>query len=50
MRKPAIRVTERIGPVTTSGPTPTLSGTAGGGGAHNNLHPYHAITMIYAGV
>ncbi len=40
-----------IGTVQTSGPTPNLSGTAGSGNPHNNLHPYFAITMIiYTGV
>jgi microcystin-dependent protein len=39
------------GPVTTTGPTPNLSGTSGGGSPHNNLHPYYAMTMIiYTGV
>jgi len=38
------------GTVQTTGPTPNLSGTAGSGNPHNNLHPYFAITMIiYAG-
>ncbi|GJM26094.1 MAG: hypothetical protein DHS20C16_25090 [Phycisphaerae bacterium] len=35
-----------IGTVQTSGPTPSLSGTAGSGNPHNILHPYFAITMI----
>jgi microcystin-dependent protein len=38
------------GTVQTCGPAPNVSGAAGGGNPHNNLHPYFAITMIiYAG-
>ena len=39
-----------IGTSPTSGASPSLTGIAGNGLPHNNLHPYFAVTyMIYAG-